>query len=197
MKTTEKWLATRTLRDIQCPDVELEVQLGFPELLESGYWRCAYRVMGLDGNELSYCEQVDALQALLDSISSIAHRLRESGRSLSWLDMPGETGIRRQIPIFLGAEFANDVESIIDAMLNAYVERKQKQVEEEMAATAQPTSRPSDSKKPDVPTDESQPSCSFCGKSASETPVVAAPIGGICAPCTRLAANIHGIALAD
>ena len=48
-----------------------------------------------------------------------------------------------------------------------------------------------------APANDTQPSCSFCGKSASETPVVAAPVGGICASCTRLAANIHGIALAD
>lgn len=48
-----------------------------------------------------------------------------------------------------------------------------------------------------APANDTQVSCSFCGKSASETPVVAAPIGGICAPCTRLAANIHGIALAE
>lgn len=44
---------------------------------------------------------------------------------------------------------------------------------------------------------DTQPTCSFCGKNASETPVVAAPAGGICAACTRLAAAIHGIAIAD
>lgn len=44
---------------------------------------------------------------------------------------------------------------------------------------------------------DTQPTCSFCGKTATETPVVAAPVGGICAACTRLAAAIHGIAIAD
>jgi hypothetical protein len=57
---------------------------------------------------------------------------------------------------------------------------------------------PNDSPTADTANDnDTQPTCSFCGKTAKETPVVAAPVGGICAACTRLAAAVHGIAIAD
>jgi hypothetical protein len=44
---------------------------------------------------------------------------------------------------------------------------------------------------------EPQRICSFCGKTEAETPLVAGPACYICATCTRLAATIHGIGLAD
>lgn len=48
-----------------------------------------------------------------------------------------------------------------------------------------------------APSNDTQRSCSFCGKTQSETIVVAAPSGGICGSCTRLVATVHGIKLAD
>ncbi len=63
------------------------------------------------------------------------------------------------------------------------------------AATLEPGSK---DRTQSTPANDTERTCSFCGKAQSETPVVAAPIGGgICAACTRLAATIHGIALAD
>lgn len=47
------------------------------------------------------------------------------------------------------------------------------------------------------PDNDTTITCSFCGKPNSEAPVVAAPVGGICAACTRLAATIHGIELRE
>jgi hypothetical protein len=48
-----------------------------------------------------------------------------------------------------------------------------------------------------APANDPERICSFCGKTQSETDIVAAPVGGICAPCTRLVATIHGIGLAE
>lgn len=62
---------------------------------------------------------------------------------------------------------------------------------------AGPPTRDASSQHTPAPVNDTQPTCSFCGKTATETPVVAAPAGGICAACTRLAAAIHGIAIAD
>lgn len=49
----------------------------------------------------------------------------------------------------------------------------------------------------EAPKPEPQHTCSFCGKTESETALVAGPTGNICASCTRLAATVHGIGLAD
>ena len=40
-------------------------------------------------------------------------------------------------------------------------------------------------------------SCSFCGKTEAESKLVAGPAANICAPCTRLACGVLGIALSD
>ena len=47
-----------------------------------------------------------------------------------------------------------------------------------------------------TPAGPNERTCSFCGKSSSEAPVVAAPArGGICEGCTRLACAILGVEL--
>ncbi len=125
MKTEEKWLATRTLRDETDSAVEVEVQLGFPEFRAEGEWWCAFRLKGLDPQKIEYGIGVDALQAIMTALEGIATFLRTSGRTLSWMGMPGETGIRRQIPMFMGADFANEIEAHIDAKIEAFSKTKQ------------------------------------------------------------------------
>lgn len=121
MKTT-KWLATRVLHDPS--GKKIEVQLGFPEPWGTD-WRCAYRITGLKPRA-RYGAGVDAMQALSSAFESIATDLRESGQTLSWLGMQGETGIRRQVPIAMGPQFANKIEALIDKQIVSFIEKKKK-----------------------------------------------------------------------
>jgi hypothetical protein len=120
MKTNENWQATRELRDSTDPTVKVEVQLGYPEMRTSDEWACPFRIVGLDAEIFEYGIGVDALQAIMMGIEGIATYLRSSGRSLSWIGMPGETGIRRQIPMMMGPEFANEIEAHIDAKIEGF-----------------------------------------------------------------------------
>lgn len=126
MKKTQKWLATRVLQDASNPDVEVEVQIGFPEPWEDGLWRCAFRVEGLTVGEADYGIGADTLSAINAAQDGIAKQFRESGRRFSWGELKGETGIRRQIPIFINAEFADEIEAIIDKKMEAFVKAKEK-----------------------------------------------------------------------
>ncbi len=124
MKKTPKWLATRVLQDSAHPEVELEVQLGLPEQAPNGDFRCAFRVKGLNRGETAYAAGVDALQALINALEGVATQLRESGLALTW--MGGDPGLRRQIPIFLGPEFANEIESIIESKVESFILQKKR-----------------------------------------------------------------------
>jgi hypothetical protein len=134
MKTNQKWLATRVLHEASNPDVEVEVQIGFPEPWEDGLWRCAFRVEGLTAGETLYGLGADALSAINGAQDGIAKQFRESGRRFSWGPLEGETGIRRQLPIFINAEFADKIEALIEKELEAFVRRKAKKVERMIAA---------------------------------------------------------------
>jgi hypothetical protein len=120
MKTEEKWQATRELLDPTDPTVKVEVQLGYPERRTPDEWACPFRIVGLDTEIFEYGIGVDSLQAIMTGIEGIATYLRSSGRPLSWIGMPGETGIRRQIPISIGPEFADEIEAHIDAKIDAF-----------------------------------------------------------------------------
>jgi hypothetical protein len=122
MKTKRQWLATRELKDSANPDLDLEIQLGMPEQRKDGSWRCTFRVAGLNQGKTAYAGGIDALQALVNALDGIATQLRESGRSLTWME--GEPGIRRQIPIFLGPEFAERIESFIAAEIESFIQNK-------------------------------------------------------------------------
>ncbi len=126
MKTEEKWQATRELLDSTDPTVKVEVKLGYPEMRTPDEWACPFRIVGLDHEISEYGIGVDSLQAIMMAIEGIATYLRSSGRTLSWLGMPGETGIRRQIPMMMGAEFANEIEAHIDAKIDAFNQAKGK-----------------------------------------------------------------------
>lgn len=129
MKTNQKWLATRKLHDASNPVVEVEVQIGFPEPCEDGLWRCAFRVEGLAAGETDYGIGADALSAINGAQDGIAKQFRESRRRFSWGPLVGETGIRRQIPIFINAEFADEIEALIEKKMEAFVRRKAKTAE--------------------------------------------------------------------
>ncbi len=129
MKTEEKWQATRELLDPTDPTVKVEIQLGYPEIRTEDEWACSFRIVGLDTEIFEYGIGVDALQALTTALEGIAAFLRGSGRSLSWIGMPGETGIRRQVPISMGTAFANEIEAHIDAKIESFVKEKQDQSE--------------------------------------------------------------------
>jgi len=129
MKTDEKWLAGRALHDEADPSIEVEVKLGYPEQRTEDEWACPFLIVGLDGEISEYGIGVDALQAIMMAQEGIATFLRASGRKLSWMGLPGETGIRRQIPMYIGAEFANEIEAHIDAKIEAFNLAKQKQIE--------------------------------------------------------------------
>lgn len=120
MKTEEKWLATRTLHDQNDPAATVEIQIGFPERRTVDEWACPFHIVGLGAEISEYGFGVDALQALITAHEGIATALRASGRKLSWLGLPGETGIRRQIPIYIGPDFADEIESYIDAKIEAF-----------------------------------------------------------------------------
>jgi hypothetical protein len=122
MKTKRQWLATRALRDSANPELEVEIQLGRPEQLEDGNFRCAFRLTGLNRGETVYAGGIDALQALVNALDGIATQLRESGRGLTW--MGGEPGLRRQVPIFLGPEVANEIESLIEGKIDSFIQNK-------------------------------------------------------------------------
>ena len=124
MKKNPQWLATRALRDSADPEIELEVQLGLPEQMQNGDFRCAFRVKGLNRGKTVYAGGVDALQALINALEGIATQLRDSDRALTW--MGGDPGVRRQVPIFLGPEFANEIESLIETKIEAFVQQKKK-----------------------------------------------------------------------
>lgn len=129
MKTEEeKWQATRELLDPTDPTVKVEVQLGYPEMRTADEWACPFRVVGLGAEIYEYGIGVDSLQAIMMAIEGIAVFLRDSKRSLSWIGMPGETGIRRQIPMMMGAEFANEIEAHIDAKIESFVKEKQEKI---------------------------------------------------------------------
>lgn len=129
MKTNDKWQATRELVDPTDATVKVVIQLGYPEIRTPDEWACPFRIVGLGAEIYEYGIGVDALQAIMTALEGIAVFLRESGRTLSWIGMPGETGIRRQIPISMGAEFANEIEAHIDAKIESFVKEKQDQSE--------------------------------------------------------------------
>jgi hypothetical protein len=134
METNQKWLATRVLHDASNPNVEVEVQIGFPEPWEDGLWRCAFRVEGLPAGEADHGLGGDALQAINGAQDGIAKKLRESGRRFTWPGFEGETGIRRQIPIIFGAKFADEIEALIDKKMEAFVRRKAKKAQRALDA---------------------------------------------------------------
>lgn len=120
MKMNENWQATRELLDSTDPTVKVEVKLGYPEIRTPDEWACPFRIVGLDAEIFEYGIGVDSLQSIMTALEGIAVHLRQSGRALSWIGMPGETGIRRQIPMMMGAEFANEIEAHIDAKIEAF-----------------------------------------------------------------------------
>lgn len=126
MKT--QWLATRTLHDLTDPSKKYEVQLGFPEPQGKGLWRCVYRVWGLGTRKTKFAIGCDALQAITVALDGLALQLRESKRSFRWIDLPGETGVRRQIPIFLGFAFADSIEAHIEASIEEFAKEAEKKV---------------------------------------------------------------------
>ncbi len=140
METNQKWFATRILHDASNPDVQVEVQIGFPEPWEGedGMWRCAFRVEGLPAGETQYGIGADVLSAINGAQDGIAKQFRESGRRFSWGPLEGETGIRRQLPIFINAEFADKIEALIEKELEAFVRRKAKKMERMIAAANKP-----------------------------------------------------------
>lgn len=119
----QKWLATRELVDPADPELKFDVRLGFPERSEKG-WRCAFRVKGLGQGKIKYSNGVDALQALINALECIATEIRESGRVLTWLG--GDHGVRRHVPMFLGSEFANGIEALIEAKIKSFTESKKR-----------------------------------------------------------------------
>ncbi len=78
----------------------------------------------LGQGKVNYANGVDALQALINALDSIATELRESGRVLTWLG--GDHSIRRHVPTFLGSEFADEIEALIEARIKAFTESKKR-----------------------------------------------------------------------
>ena len=138
MKTKPQWLATRVLGDLANPDAEFEVQLGFPVASKDDLWQCAFRVKGLSRKAVAYGVGCDALQALTSALDGIAIQLRASGRTFKWIDLVGESGIRRQIPIFCGAKFANEIEEHIDKKMAAFARKGEKKMQAALDAQEKP-----------------------------------------------------------
>ncbi len=130
---TEKWQATRELLDPGDPTVRVEVQLGYPEMRTPDEWACPFRIIGLDAEIFEYGIGVDSLQAITTALEGIAVFLRDSRRSLSWIGMPGETGIRRQVPISMGPEFANEIEAHIDAKIDSFIKEKEEKIRQQQS----------------------------------------------------------------
>jgi hypothetical protein len=83
-------------------------------------WRCEFRAQGvLDARDTAH--GVDALQALLNAIQGVRKALDDSGLSLTWAGgEPGDHGVPRIVPMFLGRAFARDIEDEIDRRLGAH-----------------------------------------------------------------------------
>jgi hypothetical protein len=126
MKTKTEWQAVRILHDLTNQGATIEVQLGFPEPSENELWRCAFRVKGLTQRKIGYGIGCDALKALMTALDGISLQLRESGRRFKWIDLEGESGVRRQIPIFLGPEFADEIEAHIEKKIESFVTDREK-----------------------------------------------------------------------
>ena len=115
-----QWLATRELTDKANPQAVLKAQIGAPEGLGDNQWRCALRVEGLDSSQVHYAHGVDAFQAMMNALESIARLIRESQRELTWSGGdPGDSGFRRNVPTHLGPEFAASIESLIEREVEA------------------------------------------------------------------------------
>lgn len=139
-KSKSNWQAVRILQDMGDSRVKIEVQLGYPVAPSPSddLWRCAYRVTGLGSRKTQYGAGCDALQAIMSAFDGLALLLRSSGRKFKWIDLEGETGVRRQIPIFLGAEFADEIETHIDKQIESFVKAKQKAAKKSMTRASKP-----------------------------------------------------------
>ncbi|MCC6810677.1 MAG: hypothetical protein IT381_24820 [Deltaproteobacteria bacterium] len=126
MKTT-KWIATRDLADKRNSKAKVQIRLGYPKQLKNGEWRCSYMLKGVGTGKMLQAAGVDGLQSLMNAIEGIATALRESGRTLTWHG--GDVGIRRQIPWFLGAEFADRIERTIESSIEEFIQQKKKRLE--------------------------------------------------------------------
>lgn len=119
-----QWLATRELIDEAVPKGTLKAQIGAPEQLRDDEWRCRFRIEGLDKGKVHYAHGMDAIQALINTVESMARLIRESERQLTWMGgEPGDSGFRRQVPIYLGPKFASRIESMIEREVQNTVKR--------------------------------------------------------------------------
>lgn len=82
-------------------------------------WVCEFRVQGAL-NERDRAHGVDSLQALVNAVQGVWKTLDNSGLSLTWAGgEPGDHGIPRIVPQFLGRDFAEAMEAEIDLRVGA------------------------------------------------------------------------------
>jgi hypothetical protein len=85
----------------------------------TGDWRCQFRISGAVEAD-AYGHGLDSLSALLNAIPGVRRYLDDSGLSLTWVgDEPGDHGVPRVVPQFLGRAFAKDIEDEIDQRIAA------------------------------------------------------------------------------
>ena len=112
-------IAERMLATDDGRAVTVEIHAPEPDPDPTGDWRCAFRLTGaLDAN--AYGHGLDSLSALINAIQGVRKYLDDSGLSLTWVgDEPGDHGVPRVVPQFLGRQFARDIEDEIDRRIAA------------------------------------------------------------------------------
>ena len=90
-------------------------------MLPNREWRCRFHLTGAVEKD-NYGRSIDSLGALENAIAGVRQCLDDSGLALSWVGgEPGDHGVPRFVPQFLGRAFAKDIEDEIDRRMGARI----------------------------------------------------------------------------
>lgn len=115
------WIAIRDLASTTGD--ALQMQLGCPEALAADEWRCAFRLVKDGFGTTKFAYGVDGLQALVQAIAGLRSEVEAHDPPLSWLGGdPGDVGLPRFVPVYLGFEFSRKIEAMIEEEVRSFVE---------------------------------------------------------------------------
>ena len=123
-----EWMISRRLVEDHT-GVEVMIGLSRPIQLESGDWSCAFTTDQGSPECARQAHGVDELQALLLAIEGLHMTLSRSGRCLTWLGEPGDTGVPRPSPLMFGLAFRQRVERMIELELEQVAEEHRERFE--------------------------------------------------------------------
>jgi hypothetical protein len=112
-------IAERVLTADDGRSVTVAIHVPEPDPDPTGDWRCEVRVQGAV-NDQHWVHGLDGMSALENAFQFIRKTLDDSGLVLSWAGgEPGDHGVSRVVPGFLGRAFARDIEEEIDRRMAA------------------------------------------------------------------------------